>query len=168
MEEEQEKLRLLEELKGKENITLGGRKINLYANIGSVGDIGYVDEDGYLYFTDRRSGMIVTGGENVFAAEIETVLKKSKRVVEAVVVGLPDPEWGHRIHAFIEASEPIQEKTLIKYALNYLPPYKIPKSFEFVEEIPRNENGKIVRSKLVEQHLNNSSYLKGEKNGEKV
>ena len=132
----------------------------------SVGDIGYVDEDGYLYFTDRRSGMIVTGGENVFAAEIETVLKKSKKVVEAVVVGLPDPEWGHRIHAFIEAGEPIQEKTLIKFALNYLPPYKIPKSFEFVDEIPRNENGKIVRSKLVEQHLNNNSYLKGEKNGE--
>ena len=82
------------------------------------------------------------------------------------MVGLPDPEWGHRIHAFIEAGEPIQEKTLIKFALNYLPPYKIPKSFEFVDEIPRNENGKIVRSKLVEQHLNNNSYLKGEKNGE--
>ena len=61
----------------------------------SVGDIGYVDEDGYLYFTDRRSGMIVTGGENVFAAEIETVLKKSKKVVEAVVVGLPEIGRAH-------------------------------------------------------------------------
>ena len=110
--------------------------------------------------------MIVTGGENVFAAEIETVLKKSKKVVDAVVVGLPDKEWGHRIHAFIEANEPISEKSLIKLALNYLPPYKIPKSFEFVDRIPQSNNGKIVRSKLVEQYLTNSSYLKGEKNGE--
>lgn len=132
----------------------------------SVGDIGYIDEEDYLYFIDRRSDMIVTGGENVFAAEIETVLKKSKKVVDAVVVGLPDKEWGHCIHAFIEANEPISEKSLIKLALNYLPPYKIPKSFEFVDRIPQSNNGKIVRSKLVEQYLTNSSYLKGEKNGE--
>lgn len=132
----------------------------------SVGDIGYMDEEGYLYFVDRRSDMIVTGGENVFAAEIETVLKKSKKVVDAVVVGLPDKEWGHRIHAFIEASEPVSDKSLIKLALNYLPPYKIPKSFEFMDEIPHAKNGKIIRSKLVEQYLNTNSDLKGENNGE--
>ena len=119
----------------------------------SVGDMGWLDEDGYLYFADRRSDMIVTGGENVFAAEVETVLKKHKKVVDAVVVGLPDKEWGHRIHAIVEASAPLSSKELIKFALDYLPPYKIPKSFEFPDRIPRNESGKVVRSKLIEESL---------------
>lgn len=119
----------------------------------SVGDMGYLDSDGYLYFADRRSDMIVTGGENVFAAEVEEVLKKHKKVVEAVVIGLPDKEWGHRIHAIVETSQPASAKELIKFALDYLPPYKIPKSFEFLDEIPRNESGKFVRSKLIEESL---------------
>lgn len=137
----------------------------------SVGDIGYVDDEGYLYFIDRRSDMIVTGGENVFAAEIETVLKKHKLVNDAVVVGIPDSEWGHRILAFVESSEPVSDKTLIKFALNYLPPYKIPKSFEHVEQIPRNESGKLVRTQIVEDYLKKTndtcsiSNMKGTQNG---
>lgn len=119
----------------------------------SVGDMGYVDAEGYLYFSDRRSDMIVTGGENVFAAEVETVLKKHKKVMDAVVVGLPDKEWGHRIHAIVEAAQPVTEKELIKFSLDYLPPYKIPKSFEFLAEIPRNESGKVVRNELIEESL---------------
>lgn len=119
----------------------------------SVGDIGYIDTDGYLYFVDRRSDMIVTGGENVFANEVETVLKKHKKVGDAVVVGIPDKEWGHRIHALVETVAPVSDKTLIKFALDYLPPYKIPKSFEFVDKIPHNENGKVVRDAIVEQYL---------------
>lgn len=128
----------------------------------SVGDIGYIDHDGYLYFVDRRSDMIVTGGENVFANEVETVLKKSKKVVDAVVVGIPDKEWGHRIHALVETREPISDKVLIKFALDYLPPYKIPKSFEFVDKIPRNASGKVVRSAIVEQYLTKHSNLNGD------
>ena len=119
----------------------------------SVGDMGWLDGEGYLYFADRRSDMIVTGGENVFAAEVEAVLKKHKKVADAVVVGLPDKEWGHRIHAIVESSEPVSAKELIKFALDYLPPYKIPKSFEFADSIPRNESGKVVRSKLIEESL---------------
>lgn len=119
----------------------------------SVGDMGYLDEDGYLYFADRRSDMIVTGGENVFAAEVETVLEKHSKVVEAVVVGLPDKDWGHRIHAIVETSDSVTGKELIKFALNYLPPYKIPKSIEFTDRIPHNESGKIVRTQLIEDSL---------------
>ena len=119
----------------------------------SVGDMGYVDAEGYLYFADRRSDMIVTGGENVFAAEVEMVLKKHPKVVDAVVIGLPDPDWGHRIHAIVETNGPVGNKDLIRFALNYLPPYKIPKSIELVDHIPVNENGKVVRSKLVEESL---------------
>ncbi|MBP3539513.1 MAG: AMP-binding protein, partial [Oscillospiraceae bacterium] len=119
----------------------------------SVGDMGYLDADGYLYFADRRSDMIVSGGENVFAAEVEEVLKKHKKVNEAVVIGLPDKEWGHRIHAILETNEPTSSKELIKFALDYLPPYKIPKSFEFLDEIPRNDSGKFVRPQLIEESL---------------
>lgn len=119
----------------------------------SVGDMGYLDDDGYLFFADRRSDMIVTGGENVFAAEVEAALKKHRKVVDAVVVGLPDSEWGHRIHAIVETSEPATAKELIKFALNFLPPYKIPKSFEFLDTIPRNDSGKVVRSLLIEESL---------------
>ena len=119
----------------------------------SVGDMGWVDSEGYLYFADRRSDMIVTGGENVFAAEVENVLKKHSKVVDAVVVGLPDKDWGHRIHALVETSGPASSKELIKFALNYLPPYKIPKSIEFVDRIPHNENGKVVRSRIIEESL---------------
>ena len=119
----------------------------------SVGDMGYVDSDGYLYFADRRCDMIVSGGENIFAAEVENVLKKHSKVVDAVIVGLPDKEWGRRIHAIIESSKPVTEKELIKFALDYLPPYKIPKSFEFLDEIPRNESGKIQRHVLMEESI---------------
>lgn len=119
----------------------------------SVGDMGCLDEEGYLYFADRRSDMIVTGGENVFAAEVENVLKKHKSVVDAVVVGLPDQEWGHRIHAVVEVNEEVSAKALLRFALDYLPPYKMPKSFEFVTCIPRNESGKIVRTKLIEESI---------------
>ena len=115
--------------------------------------MGYLDDDGYLFFADRRSDMIVTGGENVFAAEVEAALKKHRKVVDAIVVGLPDSEWGHRIHAIVETSEPATAKELIKFALNFLPPYKIPKSFEFLDTIPRNDSGKVVRSLLIEESL---------------
>ena len=115
--------------------------------------MGYVDDEGYLYFADRRSDMIVTGGENVFAAEVETALMKHPAVVDAVVVGLPDKDWGHRIHAIVETSAPVTQKELIRFALNYLTPYKLPKSIDFVDHIPRNESGKVVRSQLVEESL---------------
>ena len=119
----------------------------------SVGDMGYLDEEDYLYFVDRRSDMIVTGGENVFVAEVEAVLKKHEAVLDAVVIGLPDKEWGHRIHAILETSGPVTDKELIRFSLNYLPPYKMPKSFEFVDSIPRNESGKLVRSALMAESL---------------
>lgn len=119
----------------------------------SVGDMGYVDSEGYLFFADRRCDMIVSGGENIFAAEVENVLKKHSKVIDAVIVGLPDKEWGRRIHAIIESSKPVTEKELIKFSLDYLPPYKIPKSFEFLDEIPRNESGKIQRHILMEESL---------------
>ena len=78
---------------------------------GSFGDMGYVDEDGFIYIADRRRDMIVTGGANVYPAEVEAVLTEHPGVLDVVVVGLPDPEWGHRVHAIVEAADPAHPPT---------------------------------------------------------
>lgn len=125
----------------------------------SVGDFGYVDEDGYLYFSDRRSDMLVIGGENVFATEVETVLTAYEKVVDAVVVGIPDEEWGRRLHAIVQKKEEVSEEELIEYLGKHLLPYKVPKSFTFVPCIPRGDNGKVNRDMmlkgLIEKNLVN-------------
>lgn len=116
----------------------------------SVGDMGYVDEDGYLYFADRRIDMIVTGGENVFAAEVEDAILRHANVLDAVVVGIPDVEWGRRLHAVIESDAPIDPAELKSFLKQYLLPYKIPKSFEFVKRIKRKDSGKIEREAILQ------------------
>lgn len=118
-------------------------------NFRSVGDMGYVDDEGYLYFSDRRSDMIVTGGENVFAAEVENAMLRNRHVLDSVVVGIPDPEWGRRIHAVIESDGEIDAQTLKNFLKQYLLPYKIPKTFEFVKRIPRLDNGKVAREAIL-------------------
>ena len=120
-----------------------------YGGFRSVGDMGYVDEEGYLYFADRRSDMIVTGGENVFAAEVEDALLRHANVLDAVVVGIPDAEWGRRLHAVIESDTPMDPAELKSFLRQYLLPYKIPKSFEFVSRIKRNDSGKIEREAIL-------------------
>lgn len=118
-------------------------------NFRSVGDMGYADTEGYLYFADRRSDMIVTGGENVFAAEVENAMLRNRHVLDSVVVGIPDQEWGRRIHAVLETDGEIDAQTLKSFLKQYLVPYKIPKTFEFVKRIPRLDNGKIARDAIL-------------------
>ncbi len=117
------------------------------------GDIGWVDEDGYLYVTDRRVDMIVTGGANVFPAEVEAALAEHDDVADVVVLGLKDPEWGRRVHAVIQLADPgkpLSEQQLIDYAKTKLASYKAPKTVEFVAEIPRSAATKVSRSAMVE------------------
>lgn len=119
----------------------------------SVGDMGWLDGDGYLFLADRRADMIVSGGANVFPAEIEASLSEHPGVADAVVVGVPDDEWGHRVHAIIkpvdpDAPPPVSD--LESQVRARLAAYKVPKTFEFVTELPRNEAGKIRRSSLAE------------------
>ena len=121
---------------------------------GSFGDMGYVDEDGFIYIADRRRDMIVTGGANVYPAEVEAVLTEHPGVLDVVVVGLPDPEWGHRVHAIVEARDPAHPPTaeeLREHAKARLSSYKVPKTYEIVERIPRSGAGKVNRSALVEE-----------------
>ena len=118
----------------------------------SLGDLGYVDEDGYLYLTDRRSDMIVTGGENVYPAEVEAALLAHPAVRSCAVIGLPDEDFGQRIHAIVEA-DAVDADALRAHLGDQLDRYKIPRSFEFVDEPLRDEAGKVRRGALREARL---------------
>jgi len=120
---------------------------------GTVGDMGYLDAEGYLYLVDRRVDLIITGGANVFPAEVEAALIDHPKIADVVVVGLKDPEWGRRVHAIIEPTDPDDPPTFdeIKaYTRSRLLPYKVPKTIELVDTIPRSEAMKVNRGRLVE------------------
>lgn len=120
----------------------------------SFGDMGWMDDEGFVYIADRRLDMIVTGGANVYPAEVEAVLSEHPGVLDVVVIGLPDPEWGHRVTAIIEAVDATAAPTpdeLRGYCKDRLVPYKVPKTFTVVERIPRTAAGKVSRSRLVEE-----------------
>jgi len=116
----------------------------------SVGDLGSLDQNGYLYPADRRLDMIITGGVNVYPAEVEAVLSQHPDVVDAVVIGLPDEEWGRRVHALLatERGRPIPASELDAHCRALLSSHKRPRSYEFVADFPREESGKIRRSAI--------------------
>jgi bile acid-coenzyme A ligase len=121
---------------------------------GSYGDMGYVDEDGYLYLADRRVDLIVTGGANVFPAEVEAAVIDHPKVADVVVIGLKDPEWGRRVHAIIQPvdpGDPPSYEEIRAYVKDRLLPYKAPKSIEVVDAIPRSEAMKVNRGRLLEE-----------------
>jgi bile acid-coenzyme A ligase len=118
------------------------------------GDVGYLDDDGFLYLVDRRVDLIVTGGANVFPAEVEAALIDHPDVADVVVVGLKDPEWGRRVHAIVEPRDPGSPpppEEVISYAKRRVAPYKVPKSVEFVDAMPRSAATKVNRGRLVEE-----------------
>lgn len=119
----------------------------------TAGDMGYLDDDGYLYLVDRRVDMIVTGGANVFPAEVEAALIDHPRIADVVVIGLRDDEWGRRVHALVEPTDPAAPPTaeeVIAYAKDRLAPYKVPKSVELVAVMPRSAATKVNRRSLVD------------------
>ena len=118
----------------------------------SVGDLGWLDDDGFLYMADRRVDMIVTGAANVFPAEVEAALSEHPGIADVVVVGLRDPEWGRRVHAIVQRSDPTLDVAgVTSFARERLAPYKAPKTVEFVDAIPRSEAMKFNRAALVEE-----------------
>jgi bile acid-coenzyme A ligase len=118
----------------------------------SLGDMGYVDEDGFLYLVDRRTDMIVTGGENVYPAEVEAAIDACSGVRSCAVIGLPDADLGQRIHAIVEA-EAALEPRLRSHLAERLARYKLPRSFEFVATPLRDDAGKVRRSALRAERL---------------
>jgi len=119
----------------------------------TLGDIGWFDEDGYLYLADRKSDMILVGGSNVYPAEIEAAIDSHPRVRSSAVIGLPDDDLGSRVHAIVDAPEVVTEVELRAHLTELLVAYKVPRSFEFVSEPLRDDAGKVRRSALREQRL---------------
>ena len=117
----------------------------------SVGDMGRVDAEGYLFLADRRADMIITGGANVYPAEIEMVLAEHPAVFDSAVVGLPSDDWGKSVHAIVQPRDPAAPPgadELARHCREHLAAYKVPKSWELVDELPRDEAGKVRRSAL--------------------
>ena len=114
----------------------------------SAGDLGHLDAEGYLYIADRRTDMIVSGGANVFPAEVESALIDHPGIADVVVIGLTDERWGRRVHAVVEAGAPLTEAEVIAFAKGRLAGYKVPKTVEFVDAIPRSAATKVNRSAL--------------------
>lgn len=118
-----------------------------------TGDIGREDDDGYIYVVDRVKDMVITGGENVYPAEVESVLYSHPAVAEIAILGLPDAKWGEAVTAVI-ATAPGQEVTLEElrdFAKDQLARYKLPLRLEFVDALPRNPSGKVLKYQLREQ-----------------
>lgn len=119
----------------------------------SLGDIGWFDEEGYLYLADRRADMILVGGSNVYPAEIESALDEHPLVQSSAVIGLPDDDLGNRIHAIVQAREGMSEADLRAHVATRLVTYKQPRSYEFVAENIRDDAGKVRRTQLREERL---------------
>ncbi|HZJ25916.1 MAG TPA: AMP-binding protein [Acidimicrobiia bacterium] len=123
----------------------------------SLGDMGHVDADGYLYLGDRSADMILVGGANVYPAEVEGALDAHPLVASSCVIGLPDDDLGHRVHAIIQpaggAAEPVTDAQLQRFLADRLTRYKIPRTFERVDHPLRDDAGKVRRSALRAERL---------------
>src|SRR4029079_14944971 len=115
----------------------------------SIGDLGWMDEDGYLYLADRRTDLILAGGANIYPAEVEAALMEHPMVVTCAVIGLPDEDLGQRVHAVLEVSGEVSDDELRAFLGERLGRYKVPRSFERVEGHVRDDAGKVRRSALV-------------------
>ena len=117
----------------------------------TLGEIGYLDEDDYVYITDRFSDMIVSGGVNIYPAESEQVLITHENVLDVACIGIPDNEMGERLIALVISDDSeitVNEEDLLSYCRNNLTHYKCPKKIEFVDDLGRTTMGKINKRKL--------------------
>lgn len=123
----------------------------------SLGDMGYVDEDGYLYLTDRSTFMIVSGGVNIYPQEVENLLVMHPKLVDAAVFGVPNDEFGEEVKAVVQPVAGVEpgpglEAELIAYCRAHLAGYKCPRTVEFSPELPRDPNGKLYKRRLRERY----------------
>jgi acyl-CoA synthetase (AMP-forming)/AMP-acid ligase II len=120
----------------------------------SVGDVGYVDDEGYVYISDRKKDMIISGGMNIYPAEIEAVLHQHPDVMDVGVFGVPDDEWGEKVHAVVQpkTGRTIDMAEIEGFASERLAGYKRPRSWEFRDELPRTESGKLLKRVLRDEH----------------
>jgi long-chain acyl-CoA synthetase len=126
---------------------------NRIDNFFTVGDVGYLNDEGFLFLCDRKIDMIISGGVNIYPAEIEAVLFSHPKVGDVAVFGIPNPEWGEEVKAVVELTGGMQgdkklESELIEFCSTKLAKFKIPRSIDFIEAMPRDPNGKLYKRKL--------------------
>jgi long-chain acyl-CoA synthetase len=119
----------------------------------TVGDVGYLNEDGYLFLCDRKIDMIISGGANIYPAEVEAALLAHPKVGDVAVFGIPDDDWGEQVKAVIEPAAgvtagPALADELMAFCAANIAKYKSPKSIDFIAEMPRDPNGKLYKRKL--------------------
>jgi len=137
-----------------EGYTGGGHK-QIIDGLMSSGDVGYFDEHDLLYVSGRDDEMIVSGGENVFPAEVEDLISGHPEVIEATAIGVEDKDWGHRLRAFVVKKQDasVDEDAIKVYVRDHLARYKVPREVVFLEELPRNPTGKILKRELREMEI---------------
>jgi long-chain acyl-CoA synthetase len=120
----------------------------------TLGDVGYLDEDGYLFLCDRARDMVISGGVNIYPAEIEMALVAMPGVQDCAVFGIPDAEFGEKLCVHIEAdpSVPVSADEIASFLRGRLADFKIPRVIEFAAALPREDSGKIIKRKLREPY----------------
>ncbi|MEU7812808.1 acyl-CoA synthetase [Pseudonocardia sp. NPDC049154] len=129
-----------------------------HANWTTLGDIGYVDEEGFLFLTDRKSFTIISGGVNIYPQEIENVLALHPAILDVGVIGVPDPEMGESVKAFVQPrpgveTSPELEQEIIAFVKSKIAHFKAPRSVQFVDDLPRTETGKLVKGDLKKKYV---------------
>ncbi|TWG07405.1 acyl-CoA synthetase [Saccharopolyspora dendranthemae] len=124
-----------------------------HTNWATTGDLGYLDEDGYLFLTDRKAFMIISGGVNIYPQEVEDVLALHPSILDVAVFGVPDPEMGETVKAVVQPAPGVEpgpelERQIIDHARERVARYKVPRSVDFVADMPRTPTGKLVKGKL--------------------
>ncbi len=117
-----------------------------------TGDIGRLDDDGYLFIEDRLRDMIITGGENVYGPEVESVLQEHPGIADAAIIGVPDDQWGESVKAIVVAGTHLEPAEVIEFCRQHLAGYKCPRTVDFMDELPRNASGKILKNQLREPY----------------
>jgi acyl-CoA synthetase (AMP-forming)/AMP-acid ligase II len=123
-----------------------------------TGDVGRFDDDGYLYIVDRKKDMIISGGSNIYAREVEEAMLRCRGIKEAAVIGLPHPKWGEMVTAVLvaEGGAPLPQAELEAFCRREIADYRRPKQFFWVDALPRNAYGKVLKREL-RQRLNAST-----------
>ena len=133
-------------------------KANTYEGYFTVGDMARVDEDGFYYIVDRAVDMIISGGVNIYPAEIEEVLYRHPDIYDAGIIGVADPEWGEKIVAYVilKPGAKLAADDVVQYVADNLASYKKPKEVVFVDELPYSPSGKLLKRELRETYKQRS------------
>jgi bile acid-coenzyme A ligase len=132
---------------------IGAESSGLDGGWESLGDMGYVDSEGYIFLSDRKTDMILAGGANIYPAEIEAAIDTHPLVRSSAVIGLPDEDLGQSVHAIVDAAEALTDDDLLQHLTEHLARYKIPRTIEMVKTPLRDDAGKTRRSALLKERI---------------